>query len=61
MRSSVRKKSSNPYKECELCEDLGDCPYPEIENNMLGTPMCPDVCPKPITVMANTLKRRKHE
>ncbi len=52
-------ESDLPYPECEDCKDLGDCPHPEVENNLMGTPMTPECCPKPIDVMKATLKRKK--
>jgi hypothetical protein len=53
------KEDNNPYPECVKCKDLGDCPHPDIEMNCLGTPMCPDCCPRPIDIMKETLKKRK--
>lgn len=52
-------KSEDPYKECANCKTLGDCPHPDVEENCLGTPMCPDCCPRPIEIMKETLKKRK--
>jgi len=52
-------KSENPYKECEKCKTIADCPHPDVEDNGLGTPMPPDVCLRPIEVMNETLKMRK--
>jgi hypothetical protein len=49
----------NPYHACESCQDLGDCPYPEVADDMMGSDLCPDVCPRPIEIMAATLKKRK--
>lgn len=51
-------KSRFPYKECKDCRDLGDCPHPEVTGDLLGSPMPPDVCPKPIEVMVETLKKK---
>jgi len=52
-------KTSNPYKECDTCKDLGDCPQPEVARDGMGSPLPPDVCPRPIEVMNATLKKRK--
>jgi hypothetical protein len=49
----------NPYPECENCKTLGDCPHPDVAQDLLGSPMPPDLCPRPLTIMANTLKKRK--
>jgi hypothetical protein len=48
-----------PYHECKSCKDLGDCPCADIDDDGLGSPMCPDNCPKPILVMKATLKKKK--
>lgn len=49
-----------PYEECEWCETLEDCPHPDLDtDDLMALPMCPDVCPKPITIMAATLKKHK--
>lgn len=51
-------KQENPYKECEFCKDLSDCPCPDIE--ITGDPMSPqppEVCLKPIDVMKETWKK----
>jgi len=53
------KKKENPYKECEFCKDLGDCPEPEISEDLLGRPLPPNSCPKSNKVMAQTEKRRR--
>lgn len=53
------REYDNPYPECAKCKTLADCPHPEVEDNMMGSPMPPEVCPKPIEVMNTTLKARK--
>jgi hypothetical protein len=53
-------ESSNPYPECEKCKTLADCPHPEVAQDLMGSPMPPEVCLKPIDVMRETLKTRKH-
>ena len=35
-----------PYKECEDCKGLGDCPYVIVLVDGVGTPVEPDDCPK---------------
>jgi hypothetical protein len=52
-------KSSDPYEECKDCKDLGDCPKPDVAEDLMGSPMIPDCCPKPIDVMKATLKKHK--
>jgi hypothetical protein len=54
-----RSESDYPYPQCDKCKDIGDCPHPDVEENMLGTPMPPLVCLRPIDVMKSTLKKRK--
>jgi hypothetical protein len=48
-----------PYPQCATCKVLDDCPYPEVDNNFLGTPLPPDECPRPIEVMKRTHKKHK--
>jgi len=54
-------KSDYPYKECITCKTIADCPHPDVEDNMMGTPMPPDVCARPIEIMANTERARKNK
>jgi len=54
-------KNETPYWQCEKCKDLSDCPAPDILQDLLGTPLPPDECPKPNKVMAQTEKRRKYD
>ena len=49
----------NPYPECESCKDLGDCHHPDVAQDLLGSAMPPDNCPRPLKVMELTLKKRK--
>jgi hypothetical protein len=60
MRSTVRE-NNNPYPECEDCKTLKDCPHPDIQDDLLGSKMIPDCCPRPIDIMNATLKKRKHD
>ena len=53
------KKKENPYKECEFCKTLTDCPHPDVAQDLMSLPMIPDCCPKPIDVMKATLKQNK--
>jgi len=53
-------ESGNPYPQCETCKDIGDCPAPDVTMDGLSTPMPPEVCLRPIEVMKETLKKRKH-
>ena len=53
------KTSENPYPQCATCKTLTDCPHPETAVDLLGSPLPPDVCPKPMEVMARTLKKKK--
>lgn len=52
-------KEQYPYKECELCKDLGDCAHPDISDNFMGTPLPPDDCPRSVEIMKNTNKKHK--
>jgi hypothetical protein len=52
-------KSESPYKECETCKEIADCPHSDVEPNGFSTPMPPECCPKPIEIMNATLKKRK--
>jgi hypothetical protein len=53
-------KAENPYKECEKCKTLEDCPHPDVQSEVgMSLPMPPDCCPKPIDVMKATLKKRE--
>jgi len=53
----MKSKNDPPYEECEKCQDLRDCPYPDL--NFLSEPMIPDCCPRPIEIMNRTLKVQK--
>ena len=48
-----------PYVECRKCKTLEDCPKPEVALDGLGSPLPPDICPRPIEVMESTLKKHK--
>ena len=52
-------KTDNPYPECESCKDLGDCPHPDIAQDMMGSPLPPSECLKPMEIMKNSVKKRK--
>ena len=52
-------KQEPPYKECELCKDLGDCPSPLVLQDGLGSPTTPEDCPKSNEVLKNTYKKHK--
>jgi hypothetical protein len=52
-------EKSYPYPECVNCNVLDDCPHPDISDDMLGTPLPPDSCLKPIEIMKATLKKHK--
>ncbi len=47
-----------PFKECGTCDNIGDCPAPNVDDDGFGTPLPPDVCLKPITVIKNTMKKK---
>jgi len=53
------KSGDFPFKECELCKTLGDCPCPDVAQDLMGSPMPPPNCPKEIEVMKQTYKKRK--
>lgn len=53
------RENSLPYKNCKTCKTLGDCHNLVIAEDMMGSPLPPDVCLKPIEIMTNTLKARK--
>lgn len=48
-----------PYKECESCKTINDCPHPDVAIDGLGTPLPPDCCLKPMDVMRETQKLKK--
>ena len=52
-------EKSDLFPECAKCKEIGDCPHSDVEDNGFSTPMPPEGCPKPITVMNYTLKKRK--
>jgi len=52
-------KTEYPFKECEICKVLDDCPCPDVTDDCLSMPMPPDECPKPIETMKRT--REKHK
>ena len=51
-------KQEYPYKECETCKTLEDCPHPSVSDDLYGTPIPPPNCPKPKEVMEATKKKR---
>lgn len=53
------RENSHPFKECKACKTLGDCHNPDVAEDMMGSPLPPDVCLKPIEIMANTLRAKK--
>jgi hypothetical protein len=53
-------KSENPFPQCKGCDDLGNCPQPDISMDGFGCPLPPDSCPQPIKIMAQSLKKHKH-
>jgi len=55
------KKSDDLFIECTSCDDLGKCPHPEVAEDMMGSPMPPEGCPKPNEIMRNTLKKHRHD
>jgi hypothetical protein len=38
--------SDYPYRECIKCENIGNCPHPDIAQDGMGTPVAPEDCPK---------------
>jgi len=54
-----RSESDYPYPECESCKTIADCKHPDVTMDGLSSPMPPEVCLRPIDVMAETLKSRK--
>jgi hypothetical protein len=49
----------NPFPECENCKTLLDCKHVEVTDDMMGSPLPPESCLKPMDIMKNTLKLRK--
>ena len=52
-------ESENPYPECEKCKELGDCKHVEVAQDLMGSPLPPDSCPRFLDVMKATVKKRK--
>jgi hypothetical protein len=52
-------KRTDPYEECENCQDLGDCKHPDVVLDNRGTTMPPDSCPRPIEIMKQTMAKYK--
>jgi len=48
-----------PFDECKSCQDLGDCPSPEISLDGYGSPLPPANCPQEIEIMRKTERRLK--
>ena len=57
--SLIMKPIEYPYLECKHCRTIADCPHPDVANDLLGTPLPPDCCPKPIDIMNETLKKKR--
>jgi len=53
-------QNNPPYPECKTCKTLGDCPAPDVQHDMMGSPMPSELCLRPMDVMKETLKTRKH-
>jgi hypothetical protein len=49
----------DPFPECKNCKTLGDCKHPDVAMDMMGSPLPPPECNKPIDVMKETVKQRK--
>ena len=49
-----------PYKECETCKDLSDCPSPLVLQDGMGSPTTPEDCPQSNEILKNTFKRYKN-
>jgi len=58
---SVRRENEYPYEACKTCKTLGDCPFPEVAMDGMGSPLPPECCLNPIEVMNATLKRKRNE
>jgi hypothetical protein len=58
---SIKNESDYPYEACKTCKTLGDCPFPEVAMDGMGSPLPPECCIKPIDIMNATLKKRKHD
>lgn len=52
-------KEELPYEECNSCTILDDCKHVEVSSDMLGTPLPPDNCPRPIDILRETFKKHK--
>jgi len=57
----TRKTNENPYIECELCKDLGDCKHVEVAEDMMGSPQPPDNCPRGMEILKKLYNKRKHD
>ena len=53
------KSDDFPYPECSDCDDLSQCKHPDVAQDMLGSPICPPECPKPISILRATYNKRK--
>jgi len=53
------KSDDFPYPECSDCDDLSQCKHPDVAQDMLGSPLPPEICPRPLEIMELTLKKRK--
>jgi hypothetical protein len=52
-------EKENPFPECIDCKDLGDCPSPEVAQDLMGSPLPNSACPKPLDIMKATVKKRR--
>lgn len=37
-----KQKIDLPFRECQFCEYIEDCPHPSVSNE--GSPVCPEDC-----------------
>lgn len=43
--SEIHEKYSKtilPFEQCFFCENIGDCPHPDVNDK--GSPICPENC-----------------
>jgi hypothetical protein len=48
-----------PYPECATCKSLLDCKHVEVQRDGLGTPLPPQLCPRPMDILKESFKRKK--
>jgi hypothetical protein len=57
----MKRQQVFPFPECKECMELTDCPHPEVDTDMMGTPIPPDCCPHPLKIVNRTTETKRNK